>query len=237
MISEMAMEDIEALRADGIEVTPRDVVRLNALGLKVERAERASSDFAMPRVAFLGRMPLREPTIAAELWFVETEHVFDHDDEGTALMLRAFSMSVPPDSLPDPCDRDAVEASLVEFRKRVAAYTVEQLRVAVMYALVGSDQRAGEDPPERAGDADDDEERIPAVIGVIRDGVVMKLGTMDDLKRYRKSELQSLVVYASELKYGNGRIKSAHASALAGYLCAVDEVRGRSTGTECPRRT
>ena len=94
MISEMAMEDIEALRADGIEVTPRDVVRLNALGLKVERAERASSDFAMPRVAFLGRMPLREPTIAAELWFDETGHVFDHEDGDTILLLRAFSMSV-----------------------------------------------------------------------------------------------------------------------------------------------
>lgn len=225
MISEMAMEDIEALRADGIEVTPRDVVRLNALGLKVERAERASSDFAMPRVAFLGRIPLREPTIAAELWFDETGHVFDHEDGDTILLLRGFSMSVPFEKLPDPCDRDAVEAALVDFRKRVAAYTVAQIKAAVMYALVGDDHTNGEHGGRVKDGCDDGGEYVPLEVGVLRDGIVMRLGSIDELRKFRTSELQALVLYAREVKYGGSSTKGLRADRLAEYLSALEEVK------------
>ena len=50
MISKMAMEDIAALRADGIDVPPREVVRLNVLGLRVERGPESPDVFAAPRV-------------------------------------------------------------------------------------------------------------------------------------------------------------------------------------------
>lgn len=226
MVSEMAIEDIEALRADGVEVSPRDVVRLNALGLRVERSARASSDFAMPRVAFLGRIPFREPTIAAELWFVETEHVFDHGDEGTALLLRALSMSTPFEGLPDPCDADAVGAAMAEVRNRLAAYTVAQLKAAVMYALVGGDHAKGEAGGRAKGGGEAGEGAgVPYEVGVLRDGVALRLGSAEDLRKFRTSELQALVLYASELKFGASAAKSRHADLLGEYLAALEEVK------------
>lgn len=67
MVSEMAREDIEGLMAEGCVVHPSDVVRLNALGLKLEKLP----DFrlaAMPRIAVIGDVVLRQPTIAQDMF-------------------------------------------------------------------------------------------------------------------------------------------------------------------------
>lgn len=53
MVSKLAEEDIEALIEDGCTVHPSDVVRLNALALKIEK--RPDFRFAtLPRVALCG---------------------------------------------------------------------------------------------------------------------------------------------------------------------------------------
>ena len=103
MVSEMAMEDVEALRAAGGDVSPRDVVRLNALGLKVERAAHAPDFAAVPRTAELCGLVFREPTIAAEAWMEEACGVFDDEDWQTVLLLRALSLSKPSAAPSAPC--------------------------------------------------------------------------------------------------------------------------------------
>ena len=58
MVSKLAMEDIESLMEEGCVVRPSDVIRLNALGLKLEKLP----DFrlaAMPRAAVIGDVILR----------------------------------------------------------------------------------------------------------------------------------------------------------------------------------
>ena len=53
MTSKLAMEDVETLIEEGCIVHPSDVVRLNALGLKIEKRP----DFrlaTLPRVALCG---------------------------------------------------------------------------------------------------------------------------------------------------------------------------------------
>ena len=62
MTSKIAAEDIESLIAEGCIVHPSDVVRLNALGLRIEKRP----DFrlaSLPRVALVGGVLFREPTI------------------------------------------------------------------------------------------------------------------------------------------------------------------------------
>lgn len=56
MISKMAMEDIDSLAAEGINLTPQEIIRLNAFGLKVEKGTDAAEQFALPRVALLGEL-------------------------------------------------------------------------------------------------------------------------------------------------------------------------------------
>ena len=60
MISHTAKEDIEAMEADGLRPSVSDIIRLNALGLRLERsAFSAQSLFCLPRVAYLGKLILR----------------------------------------------------------------------------------------------------------------------------------------------------------------------------------
>lgn len=235
MVSELAMEDIEALRADGVEVTPRDVVRLNAFGLKVERGSRSAEFHVMPRVAFLGDVAFREPTIADDLWLERVSAIYDTDHPQTLLFLRAVSLS--SSELPDPTDRAALRAAVAAFCDGPCAkYTLQQLGAAVMYAVAGNSPEDFEQPAE-VTDADG-RERIeappdrehheePMVAGIIRDGVVMQLGDVQSLKKLTRTQLAALVVYAQEVRYREAAERSAHAAALADYLRVKDEIANR----------
>lgn len=232
MVSEMAMEDVEALRAAGVEVSPREVVRLNALGLKVERAAHAPDFAAIPRAAGLCGLVFREPTIAAEAWMEEACGVFDDEDWQTVLLLRALSLSKPADGLPDPSDAAAVCRALAELKAALAGATVRQLAAAVGYALHGGDARALEcpEPPAReAEDAAGEEEGVPAWAGVLYRGAALRLGTVEELRRMRESELLALVLCAEAAEYGEGWRKSRHARALGGYLRTLDAVKARAS--------
>lgn len=73
MTSEMAVEDIEQMQAEGLKPTVKDIIRLNALALKYERAKSRNAGntmYLMPRVAFIDdKTWFRQPTIGHELWF------------------------------------------------------------------------------------------------------------------------------------------------------------------------
>jgi len=60
MVSQTAREDINQLIADGLKPSVDDIVRLNSLGLKLERHScSAESLFYLPRVAWLRDIVLR----------------------------------------------------------------------------------------------------------------------------------------------------------------------------------
>lgn len=63
MISKLAKQTIEKWQSEGLKPTFDDVIRLNALGLKVEHGSEACEFSAVPRVAFLGDYTLFEPTV------------------------------------------------------------------------------------------------------------------------------------------------------------------------------
>ena len=91
MTSQMVMEDIEALIADGCVVHPADVVRLNALGLKIEK----KPDFrlaTLPRVAMCGGVLFVQPTIEQDMFLDSMFQIFSKDD-GTKLALEAYVLA------------------------------------------------------------------------------------------------------------------------------------------------
>ena len=72
MTSKMAIEDIEQMQAEGLKPTVKDIIRLNALAMKFERAKSknaGSSIYLLPRVAFISdKVWFRQPTIGHEIW-------------------------------------------------------------------------------------------------------------------------------------------------------------------------
>lgn len=237
MISKMAMADIAQLRADGIDVPPREVVRLNALGLRVERGTDSAELFEAPRVAFVGDAVLREPTLGADMWLRQALDAFDGDDEETYLSLRVLSCAVPWRDLPDPSDRIAVQNAVKEILNRFGHATLRQLDNALEWCIGGNVPESGERPPEKpadGADSDKDDDDFPAryapEFGLFYRGTAVRIGTAADMKDMTFSAMMAVCdraeIIATASPFGGGRNRKAEKSkAFGDYARALDAVR------------
>lgn len=78
MLSALAKSDLERLRRAGFSPTDEEIVRLNDLGVRIERGKNTTVA-NMPRIAFAGNVVLHEPTIGAIVWW----HNFGRDASWT----------------------------------------------------------------------------------------------------------------------------------------------------------
>ena len=237
MISKMAMADIEALRADGIDVPPREVVRLNALGLRVERGPESADLFAAPRVAFVGDVVIREPSLGAEMWLRQALDAFDGDDEQTYFTLRVLSCVVPWRELPDPADQKAVRKAIKATLKRLSDATLRQLDNALEWCIGGNLPETGEKPPPRpvaddssAADAEDMPERYSPEFGLFYRGMAVRIGTAADMKDMTTSAMLAVCdraeTIAATSALGGGSDRKAEKNKATGdYYRALDAVR------------
>lgn len=93
MCSELAKEDIEALLDEGCIVHPEDVIRLNALGLRLQK--RPDFRFStLPRVAMCGEVRFSQPTIEQDIFLDNILQLFSKD-EGTVIALEAYVLAHP----------------------------------------------------------------------------------------------------------------------------------------------
>ena len=145
MVSDTAMSDINKLVAEGLKPTPQDIIRLNALALKIERHEScAMSLFNLPRVAFLGNIILREPTLGHEIWLAEVERICDMDDILTNLAVTAYACSViDAKDLPE-LDKRKIFIAVEKFKETISGYTPRQIVAATRYVIDGNDATTGE---------------------------------------------------------------------------------------------
>lgn len=144
-----------------------------------------------------------------------------------AFLAKTDYFGLAGDALECTASNDGASAS-------VAEATVRQLAAAVGYALHGNDARALEDPEPPAREAEDvagEEEGVPVWAGVLYRGAVLRLGTVEELRRMRESELLSLVVCAEAAAYGEGWRKSRRARARRVPARAR---RGEGTGVTRP---
>ena len=146
MVSKLAMEDIESLMEEGCVVRPSDVIRLNALGLKLEKRP----DFRMstlPRVALCGGVLFRQPTIGQDIFLDEICEIFSKD-EGTVLALEAYVLSHPDekwDNLPT-FPRLFASKAIKWIRKHLKNETAEKVRHAIDFCKFGMNPEDGEFP-------------------------------------------------------------------------------------------
>ena len=243
MVSKTAIEDIEALRADGIDVPPREVIRLNALGLKMERGPDSAEMFAAPRVAFVGDVVLREPTLGAEMWLRQALDAFDGDDEQTYFTLRVLSCVVPWRELPDPADEKAVRKASKAVLKRLSDATLRQLDNALEWCIGGNLPESGEQPPPKPADeaeSDDDADELPdryaPEYGLFYRGMAVRIGSAADMKDMTTSAMQAVCDRAEALAtasaLGGSDGKDEKNKATGDYYRALDAVREAAQGKE-----
>lgn len=145
MVSEMAMEDVERLEKEGCHVSARDIIRLNALGLKLEK----QPDFrlaSLPRIAVLGNVILRQPTISQDIFLDDATQVLSNDP-ATMLALETYVLAHPEETfekLKHPIW--FISKCKVWVKKYLGNYQATEVRRAVDYCLYGTDSRTGERP-------------------------------------------------------------------------------------------
>lgn len=225
----MAIADLDRLTADGVRIPWRAAIRLNAFGVRCERRSEIDNVIDLPRVAIIDDLVLREPTIAAEIWLARAARMFDVNDEDTHLQLWCFACVLDAPALPPPEDVEAVRVAVTDFTaRRLGAFTRRRLWAALMYLLTGDDATAGEKRAKGAEcTAADDEPPCGDVclaVGVLHNGMVMRLGTPGDLQRLTRREVESCVAYSEAIKLGEPLMKSQRGERLAHYFGVLDEI-------------
>lgn len=146
MVSEIAREDIQALLDEGCIVHPEDVVRLNALGLKLEK--RPDFRFStLPRVAMCGDVRFSQPTIEQDIFLDNILQLFSKD-EGTVIALEAYVLSHPEKdwSKTKMFPRLFAAKCARWIKKHLGKETVGKVRAALDFVKYGMNPMDGEFP-------------------------------------------------------------------------------------------
>lgn len=234
MISEMAMDDIEDMQAAGLKPTPRDIVRLNALGLRIEYASRSGDLYAMPRVAYLGKEVFREPTVAHGMWIDRVLEYVNDVDYSTNLAVKAFALSRMPEELPDATDRKKVIEAINGYcAGDLSKFTRDQIRCAVIFAIHGSSAIEWEYPApnpykDEAEEVDTFSDAPSSVyVGVLLECVAIGLGmSLRDYSQLTISQakmVQTLAMYSKGVDPSKRRVPEAQVN----YYNTRDEIRKR----------
>ncbi len=140
MFSELAKNDLIALRQQGFEPTDEDVVKLNDLALRIERGKHTTPANA-PRVAFAGNVVLHEPTIGAIKWWHDFGRESAQSDD-TRLLTYFFMLahSTKLDVLEKLEQPEEIQNAISEWAKKVNA-TEDELWRALMYVKYGLEDK------------------------------------------------------------------------------------------------
>lgn len=228
MVSKTAQADVEEMWEAGLKPTFADIIRLNALALEVERVKAGFALNELPRVAFLGNVAFREPTVGSEIWLADASRLFDADEPETFIILRAFSLSRPQGELPDPADERAVLAGVQEFKDALAFATLHQVAAATGYAIHGFSPDAGERAAERK---DRGKETTGSdgcyEVGLLRSGMLYRIGSAADLRDLPPRALHEMLRRAMSRDHGANVRKDAVSDAEDNYLRTLDEISAR----------
>lgn len=148
MISELAIADIEELKSKGLNPDVKDIIRLNALGLQIEKCIDTESTYTLPRVAFLGNEAFREPTLAHTNWIDQMmSYHTKSDDYSSYIAVNAYALSRNEDTLPDIFNKKLCVDSIQNYcDNNLRKFTIRQISAAIKYALYGAEQTSNEFP-------------------------------------------------------------------------------------------
>lgn len=225
MQSKLAASDYAALVKDGLQPTFSDAIRLNAAGLRVERAADAVPLGAPPRVAYLGDWCLWEPTLGRLMWLDRARQMVG--DAASDLALSAFACWASDADLPDLKSVDALVRAVEKFRDKVLReYTLSQVVAAVSYAMDGADPADGEDiAAGRPSVKDPPAETLSAAWSVFAHCV----GVGQDADAAVKLTYRNAVALfaLAAMREGVDIAKDKHATALGDYCCTLAQIKAR----------
>lgn len=227
MVADLAMDDVAALRAEGLNPSDADVVRLNALALRISNAAEIAPTEA-PRVAFAGETVFHQPTLAA-LYFMQRARQFCRGDEELFwLAAFAYAHGREPGAFAALYSPEEIRRAIKAWKKSIAA-TRREVERAVVVVAVGDDGEEAE-PTELAKAQNrtefDRERRNYAALEETLGVAAKELGfTLQELLTETPGRLGRLI-YLACVRDGK-EMNSAQAKAHADYLATLHAIKKR----------
>jgi len=230
MYSQLAKEDLDDLRAEGLKPTDADVIRLHALGAKISDGPETTA-YNAPRFAIAGGVVFWEPTLAAREWYTFAKTFAD--DEAAEEMMFAFACARGRvrGYLTNLRDPEEIQRELGKFIGGLTA-TKEEIANAVYYCAVGGEDDTRPELTDLAkerlkGETLDDRERgnFAALEEILAHAAAATGLTFDDLMCQTPSRLRGMI-YAAHVQAGMAMSKS-NGRASADYLATLAAIRKR----------
>lgn len=232
MLSDLFKKDFLQLMSRGVKFTAADIVRLNALAVRVKLSERPVGAAHVRRAVFIREdLTLREPTLGHDFWIERVGSYIDMGNDRNFRIVHAFALSREHWELPDAYKPEKCIKLVFAFaRKHLAAITSSQLADAIDYVLFGADWTACELPPPKksTASAGGDTGNLSPALGVFLGASARRIGlSLADAKALTASEILEIVarVDIMDRKFDADRARS---DALAAYVRAREEIRNGS---------
>lgn len=234
----MAMEDIDDLMGQGYNLAPRDIIRLNAFGCRVEHNTHSCKTFILQRCALLGNLVFREPTIGHNIFRSTVESVFEIDTNDN-FFLDAYILTRQASELPDPRNKDEIQKCVNDFIKQLQDFTQWQVLNALEYVKWGNVSSDDELPIKKSNQKEDEEDNedysmFSIDYGYIKDGVAIGLNmSIDEMKKLTRSELRRALDEAWAYKCASSgykpesRLKDKYESE---YWAELDRIKNEHKG-------
>ena len=235
MTSRLAKETVSKWKAEGLEPTFEDIIKLNALGLKVERGDSAFEFGAVPRMAFLGEYVFHEPTVAKRIWLDEALQLV-RKDYLNQLCLTAYALHTPAKELPQLYDVREIEKGMAKFRDEILLkYTETQVMKCIEYVLKGDDPTVGEDcdePDDAERETDDPSELPSEMVSVAKQALMQALsyGIDPAVQDYVTLPHLERITALAALHSGVDVLKGEHAQAVGAFYRAAGRIHERLVG-------
>lgn len=229
IVSQLASEDLQDLRDEGLTPTDEDVIRLHALALLISDGPETTA-YNAPRFAIAGGVVFWEPTMAALMWYGYAKRFAD--DTPTADWLFAFACAKGRERgyLRDLRDPREIERALGCFLGEITA-TKAEVDNAVYYAAVGIGTAEAE-PTEIEKEREKDEtptererRNFKKIEKRLAEAAAATGLTLDDLLISTPSRLRGMID-AAHIQAGMEMSKTS-AKAHAEYLATLAAIRKR----------
>lgn len=229
MTSQLAKEDLDDLRAEGLTPTDEDIIRLHALAARISDGPETTA-YNAPRFAIAGGVVFWEPTLAAYFWYNLAKTWAD--DAATENFLFAFACAHGRegkylDTLHDP---EAIQLALGVFISSLTC-TATELERAISYVVLGLDHVEAEktgiakkrDAESRATDREF--ESLKYLEAVMTEAAAATGMSYADIMQQTPSRLCSMIV-AANIKAGMTMTRTS-ATAHASYLATLGAIAKR----------